>query len=140
MGEDKYIDHWQHVANENPNDPMFNFPRRIGGIYKVVFSKKLKTPRWSGALLASGDWASEIAALNKKHKRSLLAFGGAGFASSLIKAGVVDEFQFFISPTAIGKGLTIFEKKAADSTLKMREAAAYDCGTAVQRYFAAIAP
>ena len=36
-------------------------------------------------------------------------FGGAGFASALISAGLVDEFQFYVNPTVLGDGVRIFE-------------------------------
>jgi dihydrofolate reductase len=35
-------------------------------------------------------------------------YGGASFVTSLIKKNLIDEFNLFITPTAIGKGLSIF--------------------------------
>ncbi|MFL6413851.1 MAG: dihydrofolate reductase family protein [Nitrososphaeraceae archaeon] len=42
-------------------------------------------------------------------KKDVIVYGGASFDSSLVKAGVIDEFHLFVNPAAIGNGMTIFK-------------------------------
>jgi len=60
-------------------------------------------------------------------------FGGAGFAAGLISAGLVDEFQFYINPAALGAGRRIFEASGFRK-LKLLNAKAYPSGMVVSRY------
>jgi riboflavin biosynthesis pyrimidine reductase len=45
----------------------------------------------------------EIVKMKSEDGRNIIVYGGASFDSSLIKAGLVDEFHLFINPTAIGR-------------------------------------
>ena len=38
----------------------------------------------------------------------MMVYGGAGFASSLIKHRLIDEYHLLLHPVAIGSGLPIF--------------------------------
>ena len=58
--------------------------------------------------MAKGNLAEEIANLKKQNGKDILVFGGAGFVSSLIKEGLIDEYHLIINPTAIASGMTIF--------------------------------
>ncbi|MFL6324147.1 MAG: dihydrofolate reductase family protein [Nitrososphaeraceae archaeon] len=51
----------------------------------------------------------EIVKIKSEDGRNIIVYGGASFDSSLIKAGLVDEFHLFINPTAIGSGMIIFK-------------------------------
>lgn len=59
------------------------------------------------------------------------AFGGAGFASALIAAGVVDEVELYINPVALGHGRTLFADARGDTALRLLSAQAYECGVVV---------
>ena len=48
--------------------------------------------------------------------KDIIVYGGAGFVSSLIKEGLIDEYHLFVNPTATGNGMTIF--KSLDRTQK----------------------
>jgi dihydrofolate reductase len=100
-----FIKYWENTANINPEHP---FAKKIVDIPKVVFSKTLDKSTWNNTILAKGDLADEIANLKKQNGKDILVFGGAGFVSSLIKEGLIDEYHLIINPTAIGNGMTIF--------------------------------
>ncbi|HWY36979.1 MAG TPA: dihydrofolate reductase family protein [Bacteroidia bacterium] len=46
--------------------------------------------------------------LKKQNGKDILVFGGAGFVSSLIKEGLIDEYHLIINPTAMSNGMTVF--------------------------------
>jgi dihydrofolate reductase len=99
------INYWENTTEENPAHP---FAKKIADLPKVVFSKTLDKSIWSNTTLAKGNLADEIVRLKKKNGKDILVFGGAGFVSSLIKEGLIDEYHLIINPTAIGNGMTIF--------------------------------
>ncbi|WP_198350976.1 dihydrofolate reductase family protein [Flavisphingomonas formosensis] len=60
-------------------------------------------------------------------------FGGAGFASALIAAGLVDEIQLYVNPAVLGDGVGIFEISGFQP-LRLIEVASFRCGMIVSRY------
>jgi dihydrofolate reductase len=77
-------------------------------IPKVVFSKTVDEAAWTGSSIARGDLADEIAALRRQPGGEIIAWGGANFAQSLSRAGLVDEYVLVIQPVAFGSGLPLF--------------------------------
>lgn len=75
---------------------------------KLVFTKTMTENPWDNTKLISGDLAEEVTKLKKAPGGDIVAYGGAGFAASLIGTGLIDEYHLFINPRAIGKGLSIF--------------------------------
>lgn len=63
---------------------------------------------WAEARVASGDLAREIERLKQEDGRYILAQGGVGFARSLVRAGLVDEYRFAVIPVALGSGQGLF--------------------------------
>jgi dihydrofolate reductase len=59
-------------------------------IPKVVFSKTLERADWADTRIARGDLATEISALKGESGKELLAWGGAAFAQSRSRLGLVD--------------------------------------------------
>ena len=78
-------------------------------IPKVVFTKTLVKSTWNNTTLAKGDLADEIANLKNQQGKDIIAYGGAGFVSSLMKDGLIDEYHLIVNPVAIGNGITIFK-------------------------------
>ena len=99
------IKYWADTAIENPTHP---FAKKIAALPKVVFTKTLDKSAWNNTTLAKGNLAEEIAGLKKQNGKDILVFGGAGFVSSLIQEGLIDEYHLIVNPTAISNGMTIF--------------------------------
>lgn len=100
-----FIEHWENAAVTNPEHP---FAKKIVDIPKIVFTRTLEESIWNNTTLAKGNLADEIARLKKQEGKDIAVVGGAGFAASLIKEGLIDEFNLIINPTAIASGMTIF--------------------------------
>ncbi|TPE42797.1 dihydrofolate reductase family protein [Pontibacter mangrovi] len=101
-----FIEHWENTAKNNPEHP---FAREITDIQKVVFTKTLDKSIWNNTTLAKGNLIEEVANLKQQEGKDILVFGGAGFVSSLIKEGLIDEYHLIVNPTAMGSGITIFD-------------------------------
>ncbi len=86
---------------------------------------------WPRTRTTSAPLADAVGELTAGEGGGILAFGGVRFARSLAHAGLVDEFQFYVNPTAVGVGERLL---AAGTNLELAGSAAYDCGIVVNRY------
>ena len=76
---------------------------------KAVFSNTLQQADWGPVEVFGGDLAAAIAELKARDEDgTILAHGGPGFAQSLTRLGLVDEYQLTIVPIAIGAGRSPF--------------------------------
>ena len=76
---------------------------------KAVFSRTLTSAEWGPAEIFSGDLSAAIADLKARDDEgTILVHGGPDFAQSLIRLGLVDEFQLSTVPIAIGAGHSPF--------------------------------
>ncbi|UCI06496.1 dihydrofolate reductase family protein [Mesorhizobium sp. B1-1-8] len=133
MAEEGYLSHWGNAAKKYPTDRFYAFAQRIVEVQKVVLSDKLKASRWERTRVASGDLPREVNALKAGEGGDIAVFGGAGFASALINAGLVDEFQLFVNPAVLGAGRRIFDQ-GGFARLKLLGSKAYASGMVVNRY------
>jgi len=133
MAEEGYLGHWGRAARNHPKDPFYAFARRIVEARKVVLSDRLEKSAWERTSVASGDLPREVGALKAGGGGDMAVFGGAGFASALIAAGLVDEFQLFVNPAVLGHGRRIFEQ-GGFARLRLVGSKPYACGMVVSRY------
>jgi dihydrofolate reductase len=103
-------------------------------IPKVVFSSTLERADWPESRIAGGDLVTEIAALKREPGNDLLAWGGAAFAQSLSRLGLVDEYRLILQPVALGDGLPLFKDLSAPLGLELVDAQTYDSGAALHVY------
>lgn len=134
-----FIPYWASVAR-NTDNPEVEAGKKFTNTPKVVFTKTLKASdsqmaEWNNTVLAS-DLVKAITDLKNKSESEgdIIAYGGAMFVSSLIKHELIDEFHFFINPTAIGNGLPIFKELNSKQNLKLVKSTAFDCGIVVLNY------
>jgi dihydrofolate reductase len=108
-------------------------------IPKVVFSRTLERAGWADSRIARGDLAKEIAMLKREQGKDMVAWGGARFAQSLSRLGLVDEYRLILQPVALGQGLPLFKDLTAPLRLELVEAQTYDTGAALHIYRPALA-
>ena len=128
---DGFIKHWADTAEKNPAHP---FAGKIAALPKVVFTKTLDKSTWNNTTLAKGDLAEEIADLKKQDGKDIIVFGGAGFVSSLIKEGLIDEYHLIVNPTAMSNGMTIFNLLDGVKKFNPTDAKLYPGGKIVLSY------
>jgi dihydrofolate reductase len=76
------------------------------GLPRIVFSTTLHEVQGS-ATLATGDLAEEVQRL-KEEPGGDIGVGGAGLAAGLARLGLIDEYELFVYPTAVGGGTPFF--------------------------------
>ena len=74
---------------------------------KVVFSRTLAQPSSERTRIEREFDADAVRRLKADSERDLI-IGGPDLAASAIRAGLVDEFQMFVSPLAVGGGKKYF--------------------------------
>jgi dihydrofolate reductase len=103
---------------------------------KVVFSKTLTEAEatWPGSTIASGELAVEVAALKQAPGKDLIAWGGAAFAHSLVRADLIDEYRLVHQPVALGDGHPLFAGLPEPLVLDLVDARAYGDGSVLHVY------
>ena len=89
---------------------------------------------WRDARVMSGGLAKDIAQLKSEPGNDLIAWGGVAFARSLIRAGLVDEFDLTVYPVAIGQGLSIFSELPKTMSLELKSEHTFRKGVLEQVY------
>src|SRR5690242_18678142 len=129
---DGFVSYWSDVMTK-PDDPSsidrsHAFAKKMLETPKVVFTKTLKISKWANTVLATGDLTDEIMKLKSESGKDIIVYGGATFDSSLIKAGLIDEFHLFINPAAIGSGMAIFKDLKEVQKFTMIKSTPFDSG------------
>jgi dihydrofolate reductase len=106
----------------------------MNAIPKVVFSQTLERADWPESRIAGGDLAAEIAALKREPGKDMIAWGGAAFAQSLNRLGLVDEYRLILQPVALGEGLPLFKDLKAPLRLELVDTATYSTGATLNIY------
>jgi dihydrofolate reductase len=106
----------------------------MNDIPKVVFSKTLERAEWPESRIARGELADEIANLKREPGDDLVAWGGAAFAQSLTRLGLVDEYRLVLQPVVLGDGLPLFKGLTSPRVLELVDAQTYNTGAAVHIY------
>jgi dihydrofolate reductase len=123
-----------HFERFHPDSPKISFAHKMVNIPKIIFTKTLDKPFGKNTSLAKGNLAEEITKLKSQIGKDILVYGGAGFVSSLIAGGHIDEFYFFVIPVMINKGMRIFDLLDKRQKLSLISAVPYECGVTVLRY------
>lgn len=123
-----------HFEAFEPDRPVYPFAQKMVNTKKVIFTKTLEEPFGRNTFLAKGNLADEIAQLKNQKGKDILVYGGAGFVSSLIAGGHIDEFFFFVNPVFINRGMRIFDILESRQKLSLISAVPYECGVTVIHY------
>lgn len=130
---DGFVRHWEAVTTK-PADESYDFARKMVDTPKVVFSRTLNKSSWNNTELAKGDFVDVINTMKKQPGNDIIVYGGSTFVSSLVKAGLIDEYNLFINPSAIGKGMPIFSSLNTAAKLKLIKATPFACGIVAMQY------
>lgn len=126
-----FIPYWtESLKSDSPADGADVFVNTP----KVVFTKTLNECPWDHTSLAKGELREEILALKQREGKDIITYGGAGFLSALIEHHLIDELHLFINPTAIGKGLPIFQQLQQTQQYSLLQSRSFDCGIVVLTY------
>lgn len=122
-----YIPYWFDTLNK-PENPLYEVAKRFSDKKRIVFTKTLEKTEWKNTDLAKGNLVDEIKDLKNRNGKDIIVYGGCSFVSSLIKENLIDEYDLFVNPVALGKGWRIFDEMKNWQQMKLIKHIAYDCG------------
>lgn len=101
---------------------------------KPVAANEAVAKEWAETPVLTGDLATEIKRLKQEAGKDIIAHGGASFAQSLVKDGLIDEYHLIVHPAALGRGLPLFSELARPIDLKLVSSTPFDSGAVAQIY------
>ncbi len=108
--------------------------RRMNETPKVVFSRTLDKAAWSNTTLVKGDLATEIRKMKSESGPDMVIMGSGTIVSQLSAARLIDQYQFVLSPIALGAGRTLFEGLTDKLALKLTKSQSFSNGNVVTWY------
>ncbi|WP_448953519.1 dihydrofolate reductase family protein [Labrys neptuniae] len=133
MAEEGFHQHWQSVADDAAN-PQAGFAKAITDMRKVVFSRTLTESHWARTELARSGLTEEVTRLKQEPGKDLIVYGGPIFVSSLVEAGLIDEFHLIVNPAVLGGGKPMLADPTKAARLRLVDARPFPCGVAVLHY------
>ncbi|MBT2620158.1 dihydrofolate reductase family protein [Chryseobacterium sp. ISL-6] len=127
----EFIDHWENVADNLPDNPTNALAKLIVDMRKIAFSHTETNINGRNLEVQNGDLTATVEALKKEPGKDILVYGGADFVSSLIDQDLIDEYYIIVNPVAIGKGLPVFNGR---KVLKLESSLALNSGKVLNKY------
>ena len=122
------------VADPSCRGEDFAFANMMNSYTKIVFSKTITSPVWNNSKLANGNPENEINRLKKKPGKDIIIYGSGRLVSSLINSGLVDEYQLWLHPVALGKGKPLFKSLHSRVYMQMVNVKTFSSGVVVLYY------
>jgi dihydrofolate reductase len=99
---------WETVDAQSDQPPyILDYAKIWQAASKILFSKTLETVSSSHTRIER-DFDPDIVRKMKETSRRDLSVGGPNIAAQAIKAGLIDEYHFFVTPILIGTGKRFF--------------------------------
>ncbi len=136
---------WPHALDDSPTSPdphhagrrsseMRAMATMLNESTKVVFSRTLKEVTWKNSRLVHEFDPREIAAMKQQPGKGMIIFGSGTIVSALTRHGLIDEFQFVVSPIFLGAGRLLLQDLAKSVKLELLDARPYKSGNVMLRY------
>jgi dihydrofolate reductase len=116
------------------------FADKLNAIPKIVFSKSLdRAPwgSWDDARIVKTGPAKEVAKLKQKPGKDMVVWGSISLAQSLMKEGLIDEYQLVTCPVVLGGGKPLFGNEVDSFDMRLLRTQSFDRGAVLLAYTAA---
>jgi dihydrofolate reductase len=102
---------------------------------KYVASTTLSEPLpWRNSVLLQGDACDAVAGLREEPGGDLVVLGSGELTSSLMRAGLVDEFVLLIHPLILGRGRRLFSAEGERQALRLLDSVRTSTGVVICTY------
>jgi dihydrofolate reductase len=98
-----------------------------------VFTNTLQSLQ-TNAFLITGDIEAQVQGVKMEEGKDIWLFGGASLTTSLVNAGLVDEFLLAVHPVILGEGKALFSGIRKRNWLTLAESKTYENGLVQNRY------
>ncbi len=129
---------WPKIAEDpTASEEDLEIARLINHTSKIVFSRTLRevkeTENWRNVKLVHSFDPDEFARL-KGMPGGDIGIGGSDLAVSFIRAGLIDEFRFMMTPVVLGEGTPIFKGLGGTLDLELVSSRLFASGNVLLRY------
>jgi len=109
---EKMAAYWPFAARTDFSEMMNNYE-------KIVFSTSLKKAAWQHSRVMAKNIGEEIARLKQTPGRDMIIYGSASIVQAFLPMNIIDEFQVWLHPVAIGQGIPLFKNSSELLKLKL---------------------
>jgi dihydrofolate reductase len=124
-----FAGYWPTVTDEDDE-----IARALNGLPKYVASTTLDGVAWQPTTVLTGDLAGEVTKLKAAPGRPILVVGSAGLAQTLMRHGLVDEYQLWLHPVVLGGGKRLFRDGGPPATLRLVDSRTTTSGLVILTY------
>ena len=117
-----------------PNASPEDVAKQLNAATKYVASRGRPNLSWERSVLLEGDVAQAVASLKQEDGPELQVHGSGDLLQTLIREGVVDEFQLLVFPVLVGSGTRLFAQGTVPASLKLIESRVSPSGVFIARY------
>jgi dihydrofolate reductase len=117
-----------------PNASPEDVAKQLNDATKYVASRGRPNLSWERSVLLEGDVAQAVAGLKQEDGPELQVHGSGDLLQTLIREGVVDEFQLLVFPVLVGSGKRLFAQGTVPASLKLIESRVSPSGVVIGRY------
>ncbi len=131
------MEYWPTVLkNPTGNKSMDEFAVAIDRISKIVFSHTLKDVDWKTARIAKQGIKDEVLKLKQSGNGGSkdILVGSPSLIVQCMNLNLIDEYQFAVHPTVVGKGLPLFKNINNKVDLKLLKTKTFGCGAVLFYY------
>jgi dihydrofolate reductase len=125
---------YEHMAKHWPTAPADDIADKMNSLPKLVFSRTLLKVEWNNSRLAEKNPQEEVSKLREQPGKDMVVLGSATVASSLLQAGLVDEYRVILQPVLIGRGNPLFKDITEKVQLKLINAGTFGSGVVLLSY------
>lgn len=136
---------WPHALDDSPASEDPHSPERrsetvramavwINEATKIVFSRSRTELPWANSHAVPTLDPQAVEAMKREPGGDMMIFGSGSIVSQLTRHGLIDEYQFVVSPVLIGGGRTMLEGLPTAVSLRLQEAKPVDSGVVLLRY------
>jgi dihydrofolate reductase len=117
-----------------PNASPEDVAKQLNDATKYVASRGRPNLSWERSVLLEGDVAQAVAGLKQEDGPELQVHGSGDLLQTLIREGIVDEFQLLVFPVLVGSGKRLFPQGTVPASLKLIESRVSPSGVFIGRY------
>lgn len=136
---------WPHIEQQSDTAPdphdrgkvskeMREMGRMLNAATKLVFSSTLKNPTWQNTKVIPRFDAAEVKSIKQSPGADMIIFGSGTIVSQLTENGLIDEYQYIVSPILLGKGKKLIDNVSKTMKLELLEQKTFPSGTQLLRY------
>jgi dihydrofolate reductase len=132
LGRTTYEIFAAYWPNQPADDP---FAAKLNEMPKHVASTTLGEPlKWNNSTVLKGDVAEAVAKLKEEPGKDLMVIGSGLLAQTLMRRGLVDEYQLMIHPIVLGGGKRLFGDVGVKIPLKVVDSTTSSTGVLIVTY------